>query len=103
VAKGFIPHCFAAIKRWPIAPIVVNNNPTYPLNQLLEADLVYVRDFIRSDNMPSEKLKHIALIAHYCYGSFDLAGKCIALLESREEVPKNCLNDYISLLAEKSV
>ena len=43
------------------------------MNQLLEADVVYVRDFTFPDKMSSEQLKHLALIAHHCYGSYDLA------------------------------
>lgn len=82
-AQGFIPHCFAAVKRWPIAPLVVGNNDREPLNQLLEADIVYVRDFSRPEHLDDEQLKHLALIAHYCYGSFDLTVRCLWLLEQR--------------------
>ena len=99
---GFIPHCFAAIKQWPIAPLVVNNNPTQPLNQLLEADMVYVRNFIEPTNLSIEQLKHIALIAHYCYGSFDLVARCIAILVSRGIFPKNGVDTYLSMLSNKS-
>jgi hypothetical protein len=72
-SQGFVPHCFAEIKRWPIAPSVSYNIPGHPLNQLLEADIVYVRDFAHADSMSDEQLKHLALIAHHCYRSFDLA------------------------------
>ena len=81
--QGFIPHCFAAVKQCPIAPCIINNNPRQPLRQLLEADLVYVKDFTRPELMDDEQLKRLALIAHYCYGSFDLALRCIMLLEQR--------------------
>jgi len=96
---GFIPHCFAAIKLWPIAPLVMDNNPNKPLNQLLEADLVYVRNFIEPKNLSIEQLKHIALIAHYCFGSFDLAAKCISILASRGAVNKNGVDTYVSMLS----
>lgn len=62
--QGFIPHCFAAIKNWPIAPCVVNNNPRQALNQVIEADLVYVRDYIYAESMSGEQLKHLALLSH---------------------------------------
>lgn len=45
--QGFIPHAFAEIKIWPISPFLMNNNPMAGLNQLLEADLVYCRDFTK--------------------------------------------------------
>ena len=98
-SQGFIPHCFAAIKQWPIAPYVVNDNPRWALNQLLEADLVYVRDFSRPDSMSDEQLKHLALIAHHCYGSFDLAMRCVMLLEHRGSLNSGTQQRYSQLLA----
>jgi hypothetical protein len=97
-AQGFIPHAFAALKKWPISPLQFGGDPTRPLNQLLEADLVYVRDFVHADGMSSDQLKHLGLIAHSCYGSFDLAGRCVALLEQRKMLPAGTLGQYIEIL-----
>jgi FkbM family methyltransferase len=98
-SQGFIPHCFAGIKKWPIAPCIINNNPRQPLNQLLEADIVYVRDFTCPDLFDDEQLKHLALIAHHCYQSFDLVLYCIKLLENKNSVPVGTQKKYIDLLA----
>ena len=49
--------------------------------------------------MGSEQLKHLALIAHHCYGSFDLAVNCIHHLAGRGAVHPNAKNRYLSLLA----
>ena len=98
--QGFIPHCFAAVKRWPIAPCVVNNDPRKPLHQLLEADMVYVRDFSRPDGLSDEQLKHLALIAHYGYGSYDLALRCVMLLEQRGTLETGAQQQYLRMLAE---
>ena len=97
-AQGFIPHAFAALKKWPISPLQFGGNPTQPLNQLLEADLVYVRDFVHPDAMSSDQLKHLCLIGHSCYNSFDLAGRCVALLEQRKAIPEGALQRYIEIL-----
>ena len=97
-AQGFIPHAFAALKKWPISPLQFGGDPTRPLNQLLEADLVYVRDFVHSDGMSDDQLKHLCLIAHACYGSFDLAGHCVALLEQRKAMAAGALQHYVELL-----
>lgn len=99
--QGFIPHCFAAMKKWMIAPCVINNNPRQPLNQLLEADIVYVRDFSKPDLMTDEQLKQLAMIAHYCYGSFDLALRCILILEQRNALLIGSQQQYLDLLARK--
>ncbi len=100
--QGFVPHCFAAVKRWMIAPCVINNNPRQPLNQLLEADIVYVRDFSKPDLMTDEQLKQLAMIVHHCYGSFDLALRCIMLLEQRNTLPIGSQQNYLNLLTKKS-
>ncbi len=87
-AQGFMPHCFAAVKKWPISPCVVNGNPREPLHQLLEADMVYVRNIAEPDGISSEQLKHLALVAYACYGSVDLTLRCIMLLEQRGDLPQ---------------
>jgi hypothetical protein len=42
------------------APLQLGGDPTRPLNQLLEADLVYVRDVVHPDGISSDQLKHLA-------------------------------------------
>lgn len=98
--QGFIPHCFAAVKQWPIAPCVINDNPRQPLNQLLEADIVYVRDFSHPESMSDEQLKHLALIAHHCYRSFDLALRCVMLLEQRAAMLPGAQKRYFEILSK---
>lgn len=96
-SQGFIPHCFAAVKKWPIAPCVINGDPRMPLNQLLEADIVYVRDFL-SDDISDAQLRQLAFIAQTCYKSIDLTMRCIAELQRRDALPENAMNDYLAHL-----
>lgn len=93
---GFVPHMFAAIKKWPIAPARYQDDPHRPFNQLLEADLVYVRDFTKPEAMSDTQLKHLALIAHMAYQSFDLAVRCIHQLQQRGSLPSGALDHYLS-------
>jgi hypothetical protein len=65
------------------------------VHQLLEADLVYVKDFIDPVVMDNEQLKHLALLMHHCYGSVDLVGRCIELLQKRSAVPADTLQRYV--------
>lgn len=92
--QGFVPHTTAAVKLWPIAPYVAGGDPRRALNQLLEADLVYVRDFSRPERLDDEQLKHLALIAHHCYQSYDLALRCVVHLEQRGAVAKGAPQRY---------
>jgi len=98
---GFLPHCFAEMKVWPLAPTVVSGQPNKGLRQLLEADLVYVRDFTKAANMTAEQWKHLALIAHHCYGSVDLAARCLNMLAELGGVPPTAGETYLSSLSTR--
>ena len=100
-AQGFIPHCFAELKKWPIAPCVVNGDPRIPLNQLLEADIVYVRDFSHPEILSDDQLKHLALISQICYGSADLAMRCVMLLEQRGSLQQGVLQQFIDIFSQR--
>jgi hypothetical protein len=65
---------------------------------LLETDMVYVRDFTQVDSMGAEQWKHLALVAHHCYGSFDLALKAILALMQLGAVPADANRRYLSSL-----
>jgi FkbM family methyltransferase len=96
--QGFVPHCFAAVKKFPIAPLVVNRDPWQATHQLLEADMVYVRDFTQAESMSDEQLKQLVMVVHHCYGSADLAMRMILLLEQKNALPIGSSRDYLALL-----
>lgn len=88
--QRFVPHCFAAAKCWPIAtktPV-----PHQDPHQILEADIVYVRDTARP--LGIETTKHLALIAHHVCGSFDLSMLCVEKLAERGAVPPEAPMQY---------
>lgn len=92
---GFVPHCFAAVKKCPIAPLNVQGEGVH---QLLEADVVYVKDFIEPITMNDEQLKQLCLLMHHCYRSFDLSARCIDILQQRASLPKDALQRYVNHL-----
>ncbi|HEY4143121.1 MAG TPA: FkbM family methyltransferase [Pseudolabrys sp.] len=95
---GFIPHMFADLNKRMILPLHFSNNFYAGMNQLLEADAVYVRDFTKPDKMSSEQMKHLAMVAHHCYKSYDLAANCIHNLASRGAIAHDALGQYIAAL-----
>jgi FkbM family methyltransferase len=95
---GFVPHCFTAIKRATIAPCVVNGDPRLALNQPRAADVVCVRDFTRAEGISSEQLEHLALLAHHCYRSWDLALRCIMFVGQRGAVAEGTQRRYIEVV-----
>jgi FkbM family methyltransferase len=95
---GFLPHSVTGTKIWPLSPMVVGNEPNRGIRQLLETDMVYVRDFSRPENMSAEQWKHLALIAHHCYGSYDLALKAIVNLMELGAVAPDASKRYLASL-----
>jgi Methyltransferase FkbM domain len=95
---GFIPHAFAAIDRRAIVPVLIENDKYRGLNQLLEADIVYVRDFRYPEKMSDEQLKFLAVIAHSCYGSIDLTIHILLLLAGRGTIPNGVAASFLNAL-----
>ena len=46
--------------------------------------------------MSAEQLKHLALIAHHCYQSYDLAANCLQNLAARGAAPADALGRYLA-------
>jgi FkbM family methyltransferase len=82
-SQGFQPHSLPAVKRWAISPTVFGGDFRIAQNQLLEADIVYVRDIAYPQRLTDEQLSHLAMIAFHVYGSTDLALFCIRELSRR--------------------
>lgn len=99
-SQGFLPHAFADINRRAIAPFLAKKNLYAGLNQLLEADVVYVRDFTHPESFSDEQLKHLTLITHHCYKSYDLTLYCLCELEKREVLSKHAHETYLEKLTE---
>ena len=95
---GLIPHTFTNVNRRLLKPLQ-SNDPLRHLQQMIEADVVYVRDFRRMADMSQHQLTQLALVSHYAYGSFDLAARCIGELEKRGNVEAKCTDRYIGSLS----
>lgn len=93
--NGYIPHCFLDIKRWSITPTIFNNNFRTPGNQLLESDIVYIKDPFKLNSLDNTQLKKLILISHYCLKSIDLSVFIILELEKRNILVKDTFKNYI--------
>ena len=97
-SQGFSPHSMPALKRWPIAPAVFGGDFRIPGNQLLEADIVYVRDLAHAESMSSEQLSQLAMIAFHIYGSVDLAVFCVIELQRRGHAAQDAVEQLRQLV-----
>ena len=94
--SGYTPHRFIDIKRWSIAPTIFNDNPRVPGNQLLESDIIYIKDPFRTELLDNEQLKKLILLSHYCFKSYDLSVFFILELEKRKILEKDIFKNYIA-------
>ena len=95
-SQGFIPHCFGMpVETRPISPLVFDNQPWKGLHQLVEADMVYVRDFRKPDLLSTEMLRQMAMVAHCCYASVDLVLHCLLILAERGIISQETCREYL--------
>lgn len=95
--QGLVPHRFATIKQWSIFPAVRNNEPRLPFNQLLEADMVYMRNMLRPAAMSDLEIRKLAAIAHHCYASPDLVLRCLLELQRRSAIGPDAVARYLAM------
>jgi hypothetical protein len=87
-AVGLVPHAITTVERTGMAPWGET------LHQVSEAEVVYVRDFTRPELMSDDQLTQLALISHHCWGSHDLALRCLLQLEMRGAVALGSAETY---------
>lgn len=95
-SQGFVPHCFLEVKRWSIAPTIFDNNFRMPGNQLLESDVVYIRDPLNLHALSVLELKKLSALAHYAFKSMDLCVHLMLALESRGALEANTHLNYLN-------
>lgn len=95
-AQGFSPHALVELKRWSIAPTIFNNSIRVPGNQLLEGDLVYVRDPLRCDLLGTRALERLFTLAHFYTRSVDLCIFLLRALEARGALPPDAHLAYLA-------
>lgn len=93
--QGFIPHMFLAVKRWAIAPTIFNGNFRVPGNQLLESDVVYVKNPLNIAELNIIQLKKLAVLAHYSFKSLDFCVRLLIELEKRKVCEVNSHKQYL--------
>lgn len=94
--QGFQIHFFPHIIRRNISFYRDRRFKNIPTRQVLDADVVYVRDFSKLDTISTEQMKFLAMIADGCFESFDLALRLLMELVERDEVANSDVRRYRS-------
>ena len=69
---GFVPHTFVTTRTWPLAPVTWADPLETHSRQLVEADLLYVRDPARLEALDEDTLRTGILVAAGAYGCLGL-------------------------------
>jgi FkbM family methyltransferase len=99
-AQGFLPFCFEQIKVYDRSPATIDHYQLAGTKQLLEADLVYVRNYFDPEALDEAQLKQLCLVMHCCYGAYDLCMTCLMRLQKLGEVSAAGMQRYVDLLVE---
>ena len=67
-------------------------------NQIIDADAVYLRDLGQPDALPTEKIRHLAILAAGVFDSFDLAVFCLDMLVARGVLNPGAPARFVDLL-----
>lgn len=95
---GMRPAAFVSVRTWPLAPTQWADPWEADARQLVEADLLYVRDLTTMPEWSVHQLNSLALIAHGVYRSVGLALRCLDQLTRAGDMPKDALAAYRSLI-----
>ncbi|HYP75487.1 MAG TPA: FkbM family methyltransferase [Polyangiaceae bacterium] len=94
---GFVAHTIFSAKRWGVAPLLLDGNPRRAFNQLLDGDIVYVRNFFDLTAWESSEIARLAHILHFTYGSFDVVYYLLRELTRRRVVAAETQHQYLEL------
>jgi FkbM family methyltransferase len=72
-AQGFQLHKLNGLSGRAFKPIIWRGDPSSSMSQLLWSDAIYVKDFMKFDELSVAQLFNIAIIMHETYKSVDLA------------------------------
>lgn len=98
---GFAPHQFVTTRTWPLAPVTWGDPLQQAARQLVEADVLYVRDPAHLPAAGTDELARLALIADVVYGSFGLTLRCILELIARGVLSSQAEVQYRAVAARR--
>ena len=86
INNSFILHKLIDIRGRTFRPWIVNNNPMFPMSQLLSADAIFVKDFSKLDKFSNDDLLKISLFLHDIYNSYDLSHYFLKEYDNRNKL-----------------
>jgi FkbM family methyltransferase len=82
-ANGFQFHTLNGVSGRAFKPLIANGDVNSVFRQALWADALYVRDWMRLEDLSETKLRNYAILAHDVLRSYDLAHLVLFALDSK--------------------
>ena len=82
-ANGFQFHTMNGVSGRAFKPLIANGNVNSAFRQSLWADALYVRDWMRLEDLSGTKLRNYAILAHDILRSYDLAHLVLSALDNK--------------------
>jgi FkbM family methyltransferase len=97
--NGFQFHTFTGFGSRAFKPLLINRNVNAGLRQFLWSDAIYVRDWMRLEQLSEIKLRKYAVLAHDVLQSYDLAHLVLVALDRKigGDLAKAYLNRLIAV------
>ncbi len=94
---GFVPFNFVDIERRRINHPWSSMMPDQKPGQMLDGDIIYLRDLSEPEKIDSTKLRMLSLLASGVFDQSDLVFRCLDVLVQRQELNRQDVDNYISL------
>ena len=96
--QGFLPHSYQHIEKRIILSEYGRNMPRGAASQMLDGDILYLKDISSQEEWDDTSFARLALIADGVYGYVDLALYCLEQLTLRGAVSSSEVQDYLDLV-----
>lgn len=97
-AHGLVPHSFLHIEKRLLRSRWLGRIEGATPQQMLDGDILYLRDLSRPDTLDNDALRKIALLCDTCYGFTDVTLRCLELLVDRGEIKPRVAERFIDSL-----
>ena len=82
---GYQLHTFDGLAGRCFKPVITNNNINQGIRQILWTDAIYVKDWLRFEELPLDKLKKLAVLLHVVITSYDLCHLALQVIDARTD------------------
>ncbi|EAQ25855.1 FkbM family methyltransferase [Roseovarius sp. 217] len=92
---GLVPHSFLHIEKRLVRSKWLGQIEGATPQQMLDGDILYLRDLSQPDAIASGDLRKIALLCDTCYGFSDITLRCLEILVQRGEIKTKVAERFI--------